>query len=260
MAFQYMKHTEFTANNSVRNAILVLEYLALSDTPQNLSAISKGLGMNKSTVYRLLATLVESHYVFQDEDSRQYSLGARSSWLSAKFTEKNEILKVARPFLEALSKQVHETIHLGILEGSEVIYIDKINGREAIIMASQVGGRTSIHCTALGKAVLAYQSESKWQEYVEKNGLPTKTKATITDPNQFYKELMKIRTLGISIDNIENEEGIRCVAAPVFDADNHAVAAVSISSWIINMTLDRVQQVTPLLQKTTSEISVHLGR
>jgi len=258
--FQYMKRSESFANNSVRNAILVLEYLAKVDHPQNLSMISKALGMNKSTVYRLLSTLEESYYVSQNETTKQYSLGARVSWLSSRFLEKNEICSVARPYLETLSQKINETIHLGILEHSGVTYIDKINGREAVIMASRIGGRTAVHCTALGKALLAFQPESKWREYVEQNGLPARTENTITDPDQFYKELAKIRELGISIDNIENEEGIRCVASPIFDASNNVVAAVSVSSWIINMTMERVQQIVPLLQSTTAEISAHLGK
>lgn len=255
-----MKQIESSANNSVRNAILVLEHLAKMDYPQNLSTISKALGMNKSTVYRLLSTLEESHYVSQNESTRQYSLGARVSWLSSRFLEKNEIRKAARPYLEALNQKIDETIHLGIMEHSGVTYIDKINGREAVIMASQIGGRTAVHCTALGKALLAFQPETKWREYVGQNGLPARTERTITDPEEFYKELTKIRATGISIDNIENEDGIRCVAAPIFDANNNVVAAVSISSWIINMTMARVNQVTPLLQSTTADISAHLGR
>lgn len=255
-----MKQSDFSANNSVRNAILVIEYLARADNPQNLSTISKDLGMNKSTAYRLLSTLEESNYIHQNESTRQYSLGARVSWLSTRFLEKNELRRTARPFLEAMSQKINETIHLGILEHSGVTYIDKINGREAVIMASQVGGRTPVHCTALGKALLAYQPEPKWHEYVEQNGLPAKTESTITEPEQFYIELKKIRDSGYSIDNIENEDGIRCVASPIFDANNNVVAAVSISSWIINMTMERVQQVIPLLKSITSDISTQMGR
>lgn len=255
-----MKQPLTSQNNSVKHAILVLEYLAAMDNPQDLAVLSKALGMNKSTVYRLLSTLLEDHYVYQDENSRQYSLGAKVSWLAAKFVEKNEVRKVARPFLESLSKQIGETIHLGVLDGCEVTYIDKINGQEAVIMASQIGGRVPGHCTALGKALLAYQPESKWREYIDKCGLKAKTPQTITEPDQFYAELRKIRDTGISLDDIENEDGIRCVAAPIFNAANHIVAAVSISSWIITMTMDRVQAVTPFLIQATQAISLHLGQ
>lgn len=254
-----MKRTESPKNNSVNNAIMVLEYLASIDFPQDLAVISKALGMNKSNVYRLLSTLKEKNYVFQDENSKQYSLGAKVTWLAAKYLDKNEVRKVAHPLIETLSQQVGETIHLGILDGWEVMYVDKINGKAAVHMVSQVGGRMPIHCTSLGKALLAFQPESKWHEYIDQCGLPARTSHTITDPALFYEELRKIRKQRFSFDDMENEEGIRCIAAPIFDASGNPVAAVSISSWIIAMTTERVQTfVTPLLE-TTDAISARLG-
>lgn len=255
-----MKQANSSKNNSVKHAIMVLEYLATIDDPQDLAVISKALGMNKSTVYRLLSTLKEANFVYQDENSKQYSLGAFVSWLSAKYLEKNEVRKVAHPLLETFSRQIGETVHLGILDGLEVMYVDKINGQSAVVMASQVGERVPIHCTALGKALIAYQPESKWHEYVEQCGLPMRTSQTITVPNKFYDELRKIREQGFALDNLENEEGIRCVASPIFDARDHPVAAVSISSWIITMTMDRVQELILPLKATTDAISAQLGQ
>ena len=254
-----MKRSESSQNNSVVHAIKVLEYLGSIDYPQDLGVISKSLGMNKSTVYRLLSTLVEYRYVFQDEESRQYSLGAKVSWLSAKYLEKNEVRKVARPFLETLSQQICETIHLGILDGSEVMYVDKLNGQSPVIMASQIGGRVPLHCTALGKALLAFRPEQTWREYVSQFGLPAKTPQTITEPENFYQELKKIQQEGISLDNLENEEGIRCIATPIFDATRQAVAAISISGWIITMTMEHVQMVTAPLKAASDAISARLG-
>lgn len=254
-----MKQTSTSQNNSVIHAVLLLEYLATIEFPQNLTVISKALGMNKSTVYRLLSTLAEKHYVFQDENTRQYSLGVKTTWLAAKYFEKNELLKVAHPLLVTLSQQSGETIHLGILDGFEVTYVDKVNGKTAVLMVSRVGGRMPVHCTALGKALLAFQPENAWHEFVDRCGLPARTAHTITEPERFYEELRKIREQRFSIDNIENEDGIRCVAAPIFDASGNAVAAVSISSWIISMTTERVQILTTPLLETTDAISARLG-
>jgi IclR family acetate operon transcriptional repressor len=260
MVFQYMKRSESSQNNSVKHAIMVLEYLATLDYPQDLAVISKALNMNKSTVYRLLSTLRESNFVYQDEDNKKYSLGAIVTWLSAKYLEKNEVRKVARPLLETFSRQIGETVHLGILDGVEVTYIDKINGQSAVVMASVIGERVPVHCTALGKALMAYQPENKWHEYVEQCGLPARTPQTITTPEPFYTELRKIRDQGFALDDIENEEGIRCVAAVIFDAHDHAVAAVSVSSWIITMTMEHVQTIIPILKETTGAISAYLGQ
>lgn len=254
-----MKQTDSSYNQSVQRAIKILEYLAAADGPKDLTVISRNVQLNKSTVYRFLTTLEADRYVHQDAVTGRYSLGSKVTWLSAKFLEKNEIRNVAHAILEDLSQQTGETAHLAILDGDEVCYVDKINGAQAVLMASRVGLRMPIHCTALGKALLAYRPRSEWRRYVETNGLPARTARTITCPDQFYAELENVRRQGYAWDQLENEDGIRCVAAPVRDANGDVVAAISISGWIITMTEERLQELTPRVCAAAEAISARLG-
>ncbi|HZW02452.1 MAG TPA: IclR family transcriptional regulator [Anaerolineaceae bacterium] len=254
-----MKQPESPLNQSVHRAIKILEYLAAADGPKDLAVISRSVQLNKSTVYRFLTTLEEDQYVYQDAVTGRYSLGAKVTWLSAKFLEKNEIRNVAHPLLEALAVRTGETAHLGILDGDEVCYIDKINGDQAVLMASRVGIRMPLHCTALGKVLLASEPVARWQQYVDEYGLPPRTARTITHPNRFFEELETVRRQRFAWDELENEDGIRCVAAPIRDASCEVVAAISVSGWIITMTEARLRQITPWVCAAAEAISARLG-
>jgi DNA-binding IclR family transcriptional regulator len=246
-------------NLSVRRAITILEYLAEAEEPKELAAISHDLALNKSTVYRFLATLAEAGYVRQESDTGRYALGSRVAWLAAKFLETVDIRELARPILKELAQESGETIHLGILDRDEVVYTDKINGRQALQMASRVGSRMPVHSTALGKVMLADLSESQWQRYVSEIGLTPYTPNTIVAPEAFFEHLRQVQGQNYSIDNVENEEGVRCVAAPIRDHTGKTIAALSISGSTITMTPEKVESLVPLVQKGALAISERLG-
>lgn len=256
--FQNAKRAVST-NQSVVRSIIILEYLARSSRAKDLAAISKDLSMNKSTVYRFLSTLADHGYVYQDPDTDRYRLGSKTAWLGSKFLESVDVRREARPFLEDLSSKSRETIHLGLLDREEIVYIEKLDGHGAIRMASRIGSRMPVHCTALGKALLATRPQSEWQEYVDQVGLEPRTENTITDPGTFYSELKRVRKRGVAFDNCENEDGIRCVAAPVLDHRGQAVAAVSVSGWTRTMTREKVNSLSLLVKNTALDISQRLG-
>lgn len=253
-----MKHS-IPLNQSVTRAFAVLEYLANADGPKDLFLISQDLEMNKSTTFRFLSTLVAQGYVRQEAETGRYYLGSRVTWLATKFLEKLEVRKVARPILETLAHDTGETIHLAILDGDTVVYIDKIDGQQSVRMASRVGYRMPIHSTSLGKCLLAACPESAWVEYVERVGLKPRTPNTFVQPEAFYQELRRVHTQNYAIDNVENEEGIRCIAAPICDHTGGVVAAMSISGWTLTMTVKRVQALVPRIQETVTAISRQLG-
>jgi DNA-binding IclR family transcriptional regulator len=246
-------------NLSVRRAITILEYLAQAEKPKELAAISHDLAMNKSTVYRFLSTLEEAGYVERESDTGRYSLGSRVVWLAAKFLETMDIRELARPILEELSQESGETIHLAILDRDEVVYIDKIDGRQAVQMASRVGFRMPVHSTALGKVMLADLPEDQRQRYVSEIGLTPHTPNTIVAPEAFFEHLRQVQRQNYCIDNAENEEGVRCVAAPIRDHTGKTIAALSISGSTITMTPEKVQRLAPLVQKGALAISERLG-
>jgi IclR family KDG regulon transcriptional repressor len=245
-------------NLSVKRAITILEYLAKAERPKELTAISHDLAMNKSTVYRFLATLAEAGYVRQESDTGRYTLGSRIAWLSAKFLEKMDIRQLARPILEDLARESGETIHLAILDWDEVVYIDKIDGKQALIMAARVGSRTPVHSTALGIAMLANLPESEWQRYVAEIGLPPPTLNTIVDSEAFFDRLRQVRKQNYAID-AENQDGIRCLATPIRNHAGKTIAALSISGCTVTLPLAKLESFIPLAQKAALAISERLG-
>ncbi|MDH4135947.1 MAG: IclR family transcriptional regulator [Anaerolineae bacterium] len=246
-------------NLSVRRAITILEHLAEAQEPKELTAVSHDLAMNKSTVYRFLSTLAKAGYVRQESDTGRYALGPRVAWLAAKFLETVDIRQLARPILEELGRESGETIHLAILDQDEVVYIEKIDGRQAVQMVSRVGSRLPVHSTALGKVLLADLPESQWQRYISEVGLTAHTPNTIVVPEAFFEHLRQVQRQNYSIDNVENEEGVRCVAAPIRDHTRKTIAALSISGSTITMTPEKVESLVPLVQKGALTISERLG-
>jgi DNA-binding IclR family transcriptional regulator len=183
-------------NHSVLCVIKILEFLAISDGPVELKTISQLIKMNKSTIYRFLVTLMEEGYVHQDLFTRKYSLGSKVTWLAANYLEKIEVRSLARPLLQEPTRSTGETSHMAILDRNEVSYIEKIDGNQAVRMASRVGTRTPVHCTALGKVLLSSRPEGEWKHYVAEVGLSPRTPFTILDPDVFYEEICRVRSQG----------------------------------------------------------------
>jgi DNA-binding IclR family transcriptional regulator len=246
-------------NNSVLRSFTILEYLANADTPKELGVISRDLSMNKSTVYRFLNTLEQIGYVSKDIQAGRYLLGSKVVWLASKFLGSLDIHRLARPYLEALAQKTGETVHLAILDDYHVIYIDKVDGKQPVQMASRVGNRMPAHSTGLGKALLSAFGEGKWRQYVENAGLQPFTPQTITDPEVFYRHMQISKERGYAIDNCENEEGIRCVAVPIVDHANRPVAALSITGWSLTLTPERYSSLAETAKETAQLISKRLG-
>ena len=246
-------------NNSVEKAFVILEFLANKADPIELSALSRALSINKSTAYRYLTTLESLGYVIKDADTSCYTLGSKALWLASKFLNNLDLRTQAHPILRKLSDETGETVHLAYLDNFEVVYVDKIDGKSPVKMASRIGNRMPAHCTGLGKALMAFLPETEWQKYIDRVGLKYHTRNTITQPKEFFDHLRMIRERGYSIDNSENEEGIRCVALPVRNHEGKVIAAISIAGWVISMTPDRDETLARIGQKYSQLISEKLG-
>lgn len=236
----------------------VLEYLAHEGT-SSLGKLSSGLEFNKTTAHRFVTTLVKAGYARQDSTTRDYAPTTKLLELGNSVLDKIDVRHQVRPHLEALAKTTGETSHLAILEGLEIVYIDKVDGNQAVTMKSRVGVRSSCHSTALGKVLLAHQPKSEWQRYVAEIGLTKRTSNTVTDPALFEEVLEAVRETGYALDDIENEEGIRCLACPVYDHTGHVTAAMSISGWTVSMTPEQAQRSIPTVVKAAQKASTDLG-
>ncbi len=246
-------------NYSVAKAFAILEYLAAAEGSKELGVISSALGMNKSTVYRFLATLCNLGYAEQDPESGRYALGSKIIWLASRFLDNLDYRVLARPYLEKLVSETRETVHLAILDKLEVVYVDKIDGLQPVKMSSRVGNRMPAHSTGLGKALLADLDEEQWALYVQEKGLKRYTSNTIGSPEALYDHLRAVRERGYAIDNSENEDGIRCVAVPVRDYTGKTIAAISISGWSLTMTPERDAQLAALAINTAQALTERLG-
>jgi len=245
---------------SIERALTILEALSKEEKPLELKELAKKVKLHKTTTHRILKTLMERGYVENIDSSGVYKLGLQVLKLSGSLLENIEVRREAKLLLEELRGKSGETVHLGILEDGEIVYIEKIEGTGPLHMASGVGKRVPLYCTALGKAILAYLEEKELNTLLKDIKLEPKTPNTITSIERLKEELIKIRALGYSIDNIENEEGIRCVGAPIFDSTGEVVAAISVSGAAFYLPIERIEkELGPLIKATAVEISKRLG-
>ena len=210
-------------------AIRLLGLLSNGET-WKLAEISDALDISSSTVYRLLSNLSGHNYVNREDTTGGYRLGIACLELSRAFSERSDIRRMALPELENLRDQTAETVHLGVLDQMEVVYLEKLHGLHAIgLMSSRVGGRAPAYCTGVGKALLAFTEHQAVRDYYSKNGLSAYTAKTITNEDDFISHLEQIKAQGYSLDEGEHEVDVRCIAAPLFDVSGMLVAAISIS-------------------------------
>jgi len=249
-----------TMTLTVKKAMDILDCLAEEDQPLSASEIGHRLGISRSTVYRLLTTLAAGGYVTHDlEEAEKYRLGFRILRLARGLLNGIELRRQALPFLQALRDLSNETVHLVVMDGGQVTYIDKVECSQAVRMHSTIGARGSAHSTAVGKAMLAFMTEEAVERVIEEQGLPARTPNTITEREALLQELEQVRRRGCAIDNIENEEGIRCVGAPIFGHQGRPVAALSVSGPAFRMTLERIRELTDPVKSTALEVSRQLG-
>ncbi len=222
-----------------------------------VSELARRLGLHKSGIHRIVRTLASRGFVEQ-RPNRRYSLGVRVLELGNVYRLRLDLIRTAEPVLRQLSRQVNTNTHLARLEHGEVLDLLRVEYPAPLRVARSPILRRPAHCTALGKALLAYASPEKLNSVIEA-GLPKLTRNTITQPDRLLKELERVRERGYAVDNQEFYPGIRCIAAPVFNENSEAVAAVSISGLITLVTEDRVPGFAALVMQAAREISVQLG-
>ena len=237
----------------------ILEILLQHGSAMNMTEISKKLGLYPSTIHRILDTLKYWGYVEQNTNTQKYQLGLKLLELGMAKLHQIDLVREVTPYLKELVKQYNETVHLGVLEEGEVLYLAKEESSQTIRMISYIGKRAPLHCTALGKVLLAYMSEEERKKILEEKELPRLTKNTITDKGELEKELDKIREQDFALDREENEKDVRCIGAPIRNYKGKVIAAISISSPIFRIDKNVENNLKEALIKTTNKISKRLG-
>jgi IclR family transcriptional regulator, KDG regulon repressor len=245
-------------SRTVLKALDVLETLAFSAQPLSAPEVAERCGLTRPTTYRLISTLAARGYVATGQDGR-YRLGTKMLSLSKRLIEHAQLPLIARPDLEALCQETGESVHLAVLEDHEVLYVDKVESVRAAPMYSVVGTRNPLHSTSLGKAILAFLPVEEREMLLGRIAYTERTANTITSRQILEHHLEQIRAQGYAIDDIENEEGIRCVGAPVLGNTGVPIAAISISGPIMRMTPERAEELAPALKVAGQRISAKFG-
>ena len=237
----------------------ILEILLQHNSSMNMTELSEKLGFYPSTIHRILDTLKHWGYVEQDSNTQKYQLGLKLLELGMAKINQMDLVREASPYLKELAKQSNETVHLGVLEEGEVLYLAKEESSQTIRMISYVGKRAPLHCTALGKVLLTYLSSEERKKILGEKVLPRLTENTITDKRELEKELSKVREQGFALDREENEKDVRCIAAPIRNYHGKVIAAISISSPIFRIDKNTQNNQKEALIEISKKISKRLG-
>jgi DNA-binding IclR family transcriptional regulator len=248
---------------TLERASLILDILGQSPQGISIKDLSDRMHLPKGTTHRLVSSLSYFGYVRQDQNTKNYFLGFKLVELGNMLLGQLDLRKEAELFLRNLAQRTKETVHLVILDGNEIVYLDKLETEPhtgGLRMASRVGSRNPAHSCAVGKALMAYLPAEALARIVEEKGLPKRTGNTITDYNQLKEHMTLVRKQGYAVDDEENERGIRCVAAPIFNEAGKAVAAISVSGPAFRVTKKSVQEkLKKEVMETALRISQRLG-
>jgi DNA-binding IclR family transcriptional regulator len=244
--------------SSVTTALRLLKAFSEKDDEIGISTLSKRLGIAKSTVHRLAVTLVSEGMLEQDPESGKYRLGIALFGLGALVRRRMNVSTQARPYLFALREKTNETVHLAILDGSEIMYVYNLESSQAIRMRSDLGVRKPAYCTAEGQAILAFQP-AETVERIIREGLLPRTPQTITDPTRLMRTLDAIRQRGCAIEDEESEIGMRCIAAPIRNDAGEVVAAVAVAGPASRLSKKTIADFIPHVIESADRISARLG-
>ncbi|MFV1956871.1 MAG: IclR family transcriptional regulator [bacterium] len=245
---------------SVDHALDVLEAFHGEEDELGITELSRRLKLHKNNIFRILATLTNRGYVEQNQSTDNYRLGLKTLELGQTYIRHAGLLRVARPVMEELNKEVNENIYIGVLKDKFAFYLDVVESNHTVRVLSRVGCRVPTYCSAIGKVQLAYESMENIMSVLTKKKLESYTPRTITDRDKILDHLGLIKQLGYAIDDEEWDEGVRCVGAPIYDYTRKVVGALSMSAPSVRMSMDRIKkEYVPLLKKAAGEISSHLG-
>ena len=245
---------------SVDRALDILESFNYQEEEIGVTELAHKLNLHKNNVFRLLATLEVRGYIEQDRKTGNYRLGIKTFEIANVFLHHLGLRRQARPILEELVNRCDETAYLAVIDGSEVIYVLMQETSQTVRIAPRLGRRLPIHCTAAGKAQLAYESADRLDLIFKDRPMRKFTEKTVTDPQAFREHLREVIRLGYAVDNEEFESGVGCIAAPVKDYSHKVMASVGLSGPVSRFSLERIEkELAPLVKEAAAKLSERLG-
>ncbi|MBX6354976.1 MAG: IclR family transcriptional regulator [Micromonosporaceae bacterium] len=245
---------------AVSRALDILE-LFLTDDTLSAPEITARLGLPRTTVHELVNTLVDRDYLTAEAGApTRYRLGIRLFQLGGHFADRLDFTREAQEVAAEIAAACGETVHVALLDGSDVVYVAKVDSTHPVRMVSAVGRRLPAHCTAVGKVLLsALPPEAFEARYPPGRALPAMTAASITSPARLAEVLAEVREAGVAYDDCESNEAVRCVAAGVYDASGQMIAGMSISVPTMRWTDQRRAEWTELVRRGAATLSRRLG-
>ena len=244
---------------SLARGLDILIILAEANQPMGVTELAQLLKVDKSSVFRLLSTLASRGFVGQDDDTRRYRPGLRIVELSRRVLDRVELRSVARPWLKRLQQDTGESVHLAILTDGRAVYVEQEASAATLNVNTEIGGQAPVHCTAIGKALIAYLSPEDLERCLGQAELTCYTPRTITALRELVPHLESVRERGYAVDDEEFDPGVRCVAAAIRDHRGKVVASVGISGPSIRVTLGRIPELGEVVMETARQISQLIG-
>ena len=244
--------------SSVLKVFGILQALG-EERDHGITELAQRVMMSKSTVYRFLQTMKSLGYVAQEGESEKYSLTLKLFELGARALQNVDLIRSADIQMRELSRLTKETIHLGALEEESIVYIHKIDSLYNLRMYSRIGRRNPLHTTAIGKVLLAWRDRDEVEDILQDVEFKRSTANTITSQGELLKVLEQVKQQGFGEDNEEQEEGLRCIAVPVFDRFGVVIAGLSISFPTIRFSEEAKKDYVAMLHRAAKNVSEQMG-
>ena len=245
---------------SVSQALNILELFHDDIDELSVKDFTKDLQLHKRNATKLLATLEHRHYVELNRATDKYRLGIKTLQLGQWVAKKIRLHSQSMPILKSLTESCNETCYLGVLKGSNVVYLDTVESSLPVRIVPNVGTMLPVHCTAAGKVLLADIIEKEQREVIPFPDIRQYTPNTITDMEHLIRQLETINMQGYALEDEEMDPGVRGVAAPIRDYTRHVVGALSISGPVTRFSDTRIQnELVPMVKQAAEEISMRIG-
>lgn len=243
-----------SGDGTVGKALDVLDQVAAFERPVRFGELQDQSKFPKATLYRFLQTLTNQGMLAYDPDRQTYALGMRLVRLAHAAWTHSSLAPIARPFLDTLSHELGETVHLAQLDASQVLYVDKRNARQPVEMFSQAGKIGPAYCTGVGKAMLAFVEEDKLKHSIAQQSFHRFTEHTLTSETDLRAELQNIRARGYAFDREEHEPGIVCIAVPILTPNGRMLGGLSITGPTSRTSLKQLEEWGPQILETAASI------
>jgi IclR family KDG regulon transcriptional repressor len=245
---------------SVTNAFNLLEEFKEDRDELGVTELSKRLGLHKNNVFRLLATLESKGYIEQNKATENYRLGVKSLELGQTFIKQLGLIRQAKPFMREIVEKCNEMAYIGVIRQNSVVYLDVEEANQTVRVANRVGWRLPIHCTAIGKAQIAFVSEEEFDKLGILDNMERFTPNTIIDKGEFINHLKEVAKQGYALDNEEYNLGVRCVGVPLRDYTGRVVGGICVSGPSFRITDEMLRkEIIPLVKKAGEKASKRLG-